>query len=186
MSLEKAQIPYQKDGQDIVSLGAYRVLETFDEAADEWREPIRDDIRAKMKRALTDFPELAHRAVTVGRMDPDADAAGRARFWNLMVLFPVDRVTSFTTVYHELAHLAIHIRNERGEDVPITSEEFCGIFGVARMPTELIDEDRVPYLGEPSVPKEEWPEICERALEYREDHHDYIKQCEKWLGVSDS
>jgi len=41
-------------------------------------------------------------------------------------------------------------------------------------------------LGEPTVPKEEWPEICERALEYRENNHDYIQQCKRWLGIIDS
>ena len=42
------------------------------------------------------------------------------------------------------------------------------------MSPEVIDESRIPYLGKPSVPREEWPGICRRALEYREDHRDYI------------
>jgi len=51
------------------------------------------------------------------------------------------------------------------------------------MPPTAIDESRIPYLGEPSAPAEEWPEICRRALRYREDHHQYIQQCKEWLGV---
>lgn len=190
---ETTQIPFQEGGRDVVGIGAFRVLETYDAAADHSDDPRyqnipegdprRGDIRAKMSRALEDFPELAGKTVTVGRTDPDDDVGGRAWFYNLLVNIPPEELTTFMTVYHELAHLAIHVRDERGEDIPHTSEEFCSIFAVARMPPRLIDERRISYLGEPSAPMEEWPEICRRALAYREDNHDYIKQCEAWLGI---
>jgi len=184
-TLHHTGIPQQKDGRDIVSVGAYRVLWTFDSACTGEFEPLRDDIRTKMGRVLEAFPELAGKTVTVGRLNPDEDAVGRARFYNYMVLFPVDRVTSWQTVYHELAHLAIHARREDGQDVPTTSEEYCSILAVSRMPVDRLDEDRIAYLGHPQVTKAEWPDICQRALEYREDHHDYIKQCKAWLEVDD-
>ena len=183
--LHRTGIPNEQNGQDVVSIGAYRVLWTFDSAASEEFDPLRDDIRSKMHHALKDFPELAGKTVTVGRLDPDADVAGRARFWNYLVLFPVDRRTSWQTVYHELAHLAIHTRDQQGEAVPTTSEEYCSIDAIARMGPQLLDEDRIAYLGEPEVPKAEWPDICERALAYREENHDYIQQCKRWLGVDD-
>jgi len=183
--LKHTSIPYQKDGADVVGVGAYRLLATFTGPASEYDEKLPDDIRSKMQRALDDFPELVGKTVTVGRLNPDEDAAGRAMFFNLLVLYPVDSVTSWTTVYHELGHLAIHVRNQRDEDVPITSEEFCSIFSVARMPTAL----RCTRCGRgqsgASAPREEWPEICQRALAYREENHDYIKQCREWLGVDD-
>lgn len=183
---DTVSIEHQRDGEDVVALGSYRLLETFSGPAAEVDEKIVEDVRRKMRRALQDFPELANKTVTVGRMDPDEDALGQARFWNLMVLFPVDRFTYFQTVYHELAHLAIHVRNQRGEDVPITSEEFCSLFAIARMPVDRIDEDRIAYFGEPSAPKEEWPEICQRALDYRDEngaHSHYIQRANEWLGT---
>ena len=186
MSHQKVGIPYKRDGQEVIGPGAYRLLETFTGPAAETDGEIVDDIRAKMKLALQDFPELAHKTVTVGRLDPDEDAVGQARFWNLVVLFPIDRYTSFQTIYHELAHLAIHIRNEEGEDVPITSEEYCSLVGIARMPANRLDEDRIAYFGHPSVPKEEWPKICQRALDYRAENganSHYIKRASEWLEV---
>ncbi|WP_324757068.1 hypothetical protein [Haloarcula montana] len=188
MSLEKAPISYDEHGEDVVGLGAYRVLETFTDAAADTDEAIVEDVRRKMRRALQDYPALAHKTVTIGRLDPDEDVLGRARFWNLLVLYPTDRYTSFQTVYHELAHLAIHIRDQRGEDVPPTSEEFCSIFAIARMPPEFLDEDRIAYLGHPSAPQKEWPEICERALEYRDENgvnSHYIQRAREWLGVDE-
>lgn len=180
-SVVDLDLPYQED-RDLVDIGSYRVLETFDEGCEGPYEPLRRDIRGKVRRALQDFPELADKTVTVGRLDPGDDVNGRAWFYNLIVNFPTDRRTPHMTVYHELGHLAIHVRDCRGEDVPITSEEFCSIFSVARMPPQLIDRDRISYLGEPEKRPERWPDICRKALQYREDNHDYIKQCQRWLG----
>ena len=39
---------------------------------------------------------------------------------------------------------------------------------------EAVDEDRAPYLGEPLVPSEEWPEGCQRTLEYRKSNRSNI------------
>lgn len=159
---------------------AYRVLDTVDEAADsetaEW-------IRHTVGRAKQDFPELHGTVVTVGRI-PDSDFAyARAFVTNNIIMLPADHRTPWDTVYHELGHLAIQHLAADGDDVPTTSEEFCSLFSVARMPVERIERSDIDYLGEPSVPKAEWPDICERALAYREEHHDYIQQAKRWLGI---
>jgi len=149
-------------------------------------EEIVQDLRSKTARALQAFDELAGKTVTVGRLDPDEDALGRAWFWNLVTLYPVAEYTPMMTVYHELAHLAIHVQRTRGEDVPITSEEYCSIVAVARMPVEHIDRDRIAYLGYPDARREDWPAICERALAYRAENganSHYIQRCKEWLGV---
>jgi hypothetical protein len=186
--MNTVSIPHERDGDDVVGYGSYRILETFSGPADEADDPVLQYLRRKMLRAMEDFPELTGKTVTVGRLDPDEDALGQAQFWNLLVKFPVDDVTSWRTVYHELAHLAIHVRNQRGEDVPPTSEPFCSIVGISRMPVDLIDGGRIAYLGYPDVPREEWPDICNRALEYRKErgaNSHYIQQCCDWLEIDD-
>jgi hypothetical protein len=47
------------------------------------------------------------------------------------------------------------------------------------------DDDgvEIPILGEPDVPKDEWPAICQDALEYRENNRNYIQQCKEWLAI---
>lgn len=180
LGITRAAIPWEREGDELVGFGAFRILEAFDGGA---AEEIREDVRSKMETALRAFPELAGTTVTVGRLAPDDDVRGRAMFHNFLVSFPVSEYTSHQTVYHELAHLAIHVRNERGEDVPITSEEFCSILGVSRMPPDQLYRDDISYLGKPDVPKDDWPDICQRALEYREEHRNYIQQCRQWLGI---
>jgi hypothetical protein len=34
-----------------------------------------------------------------------------------------------------------------------------------------------------TVPKDEWPEICQRALDYRDNHRNYIQKCTEWLKI---
>jgi hypothetical protein len=162
------------------SQASFRVLESYERAAGE---DTADTLRRRYTRALPQYPELAGQTVTIGRLDPDDEKAGRAWFYNFLNNYPVDEPPTLMVVYHELAHLAIHVRHERGEDVPITSEPFCSIVAVARMPPEHIYENGIAYLGRPSAPATEWPDICRRALEYREENHDYIKQCKEWLEI---
>lgn len=185
---DTVSIPHDRDGDDVVGMGSYRVLETFDSRADE---DLRTDLREKTKLALKDYPELAGKTVTIGRIDPDQDASAQAFFHNLLTVYHTDRFPSIQTVYHELAHLAIFVQHERGEDVPLSSERYCSIVAVSRMPVRYLEHDNredISYLGEPSVPKEEWPEICERALKYRADrgaNSHYIKRCQEWLEIED-
>ena len=187
MSDVEQSLPYVHDWWFDAVSATFRVLETFDEVATGAWEPLRCDIRGKVYRALQDYPELAGRTVTVGRLDPDRDdLSGQAWPHNDLIMFHADRPTSFQAVYHELGHLAIHALDRRGEDVPPTSEEFCSIFSVARMPPHLVNRDTIAYIGEPSVPSHEWPDICRRALGYRDENgagSHYVKRCRGWLGV---
>lgn len=183
MSTEKVSIPSGEDEDFICSLGAYRVLESYGYAVE--KETV-DSVKRMMKGALTHYPELAGKTVNVGVI-PDTDFAyARAFVKNWFIALPAyedGRRPVWDLVYHELAHIAIEVRYERGEDVPHTSEEYCSLFALSRMPDHRIERDDIDYIGEPSVPKEEWPGICERALGYREDHHNYIQKAREWLGV---
>lgn len=185
MSTQRVSIALPEEDDGIAGVGAFRVLESFATAADA---AIQSDVRWRVGRAITDFPELVGTTVTVARLDPsaaDTGTRGEAEMLNRIIYLPAERRSSFQTVYHELGHLAIEILNDRGEDVPTTSEAYCSIFSVARMPPAFVERPTISYLGEPSVPNEEWPEICKRALAYREEHHDYIKQACEWLEIED-
>lgn len=175
-----AAIDYERDGQEVRGLAAWRILEHFGGQADE---DVLESVKKRLPIALRDFPALAHETVNVGVLYENADAQAQAFGYNRLICLPPDEPTTNVTLWHELGHVAIRVRYENGEDVAKTSEEYCSIYSVARMPPEVIDENRIPYLGEPSVPRKEWPDICRRALEYREDHHDYIQQCKEWLEI---
>lgn len=183
MSTEKVNIPSGQGEDWISSLGAYRVLEAYGEAVEKQTV---DQVKQMMKGALTHFPELAGKTVNVGVI-PDTDFAyARAFVKNRFIALPAfedGRRPRWDLLYHELAHVAIEIRYERGEDVPHTSEEYCSILAVSRMPPHRIEREDIDYIGEPSVPKEEWPDICKRALAYRENHRNYIQKAREWLGV---
>jgi len=144
------------------------------------------DLADRVALALTDFPELAGEQITIALDQPDMDRTAAAWPISRIVLVPRAQYLTNVTIYHELGHLAIRVLDERGTDVPTTSEPYCSIFSMARMPADRVDEQRIPYLEDPTAPEEVLPEICERALEYREEHHDYIAQCNRWLTGADA
>ena len=164
------------------------MLETWDDHASGELEPLREDVRTRLPRALEDWPELSAETVTVARLDPkhdDTNVNAQAGMVNRIIYLPANTVTSWVTFYHELGHLAIQVRNENGADLPHTSEEFCSIFSMARMPKSLVDTDYVPYLGRPALRPQRWPYVCQKALDYRENHRDYIQQAKDWLRVGE-
>lgn len=177
---QRVGINYERDGRDVRGLAAWRVLEHFGGLADE---DVLESVKKRLPVALKDFPALAHETVNVGVLYENADASAQAFGYNRLICLPPDETTTNVTLWHELGHVAIRVRYENGEDVSKTSEEFCSIYSVARMPPEAIDENRVPYLGEPSVPKEEWPAIAQRALEYRKEKRNYIQKAKEWYDV---
>lgn len=161
-----------------VGFGLFRVLDTVE----EYYAYDLDDVKYRLSNALRDFPELANETVTVARDDPKDDRKAGAWPWSRIIFIPDDQRISNVTLYHELGHLAIQIRAMDGQDVPVTSEEFCSIFSMARMPTARVDEDRIPYLDESEVSRGLHPKICKTALQYREKRRNYIQQCNAWLS----
>ena len=178
-------VDYQIGPQYAHATASWRVLDTFDGNVDESKDWLRGKTRTTLRQALEHFPELSGETVTVVRLDPkvlDRDqAVAQAGPLNRLVYLPTSQVTTLVTMYHELAHLAIAVLDENGADVPTSSEEFCSLFAMARMPVDRIDEERIPYFDEPSIEKERWPEVCRAALEYREHNHANIQQAQRWL-----
>ena len=174
--------PHYSGGIDTIGTASFRVLGAFDRVA---TADVRERVRTVVGRALEDFPELAGETVTIARRMEWDDHLGRADMVSRIVYLPPDHPTSFVTAYHELAHLAIQVHAEQDADVPVTSEEFCGLFGVSRMSPALIDEWRIPYFDEPEIEKELWPDVCLQALQYRLENHDYVKQAGRWLTGED-
>ena len=148
------------------------------------KHKFKEELIKKVKEAVKYFPELENETIYVGILDSKDDADGRADSVNRIIKFRIDVKPTYVTIFHELMHVVIRIMHEKGEKVPLTSEKFCSISAMARMPPELIDEEVIPYIGTPKVPKHLIPEICRRALEYRKHHRNYIEKCEEWLGCS--
>lgn len=162
------------------SLGSYRVIESVERDLDDGELAT---LKRRIQSSLRYFPELNETTVTIAKKPEAHRWYAEADSDNDIVFLPTHELCSRTVICHELAHLVIYKLDDAGADVPVTSEEFCSIFAIARMAPEDIDADWISYLGEPSVPREEWPGICRRALEYREDHHNYIQQCQGWLEI---
>lgn len=186
MSTDKVNIPSGEDDKWVMGRGAFRILEAYGRALSD---DTLEYLRHMMTGALTNFPELGGETVSVGHIPETDFAHARAFVKNRIICLPgydPGHRPFWDLLYHELAHVAIEVRWENGEDVPHTSEEYCSILAVSRMPTHRIERDDIDYLGEPAVPKDEWPDICQRALDYRREHgagSHYIKRCRAWLGV---
>lgn len=167
---------------------SYRILESLHSRA----EYDLDNLRDQLKLACDHYPQLGGRTVTVGcRQSPGSEHSlftpyASAEPVNYYIRLPVETQPSHQVVFHELAHLEIYERERFGAAVPESSEEFCSIYTVARMPPDVLYRDDIAYLGEPSVPKDDWPAICRRALEYRDENganSHYIKRCKEWLQI---
>lgn len=171
-------------------VGSYRILDSVERRlSDAWLQ----DLKRRLYQAIQYFPELDSETVTVGvNQDPQNRDYDRwnpyasAESVNFLIRIPTHEEVSNVTLFHELAHLAIHVLDVPGEDVPASSEEFCSIFAIARQPVQLIDEDRIPYLGSPRAPFCDWPAICQDALAYRDErgtNSHYIQNCRERLEV---
>lgn len=167
----------------------YRILDSVEERLLEERL---DGLRRQLGTACAHFPYIAHRTVTVGCREDIGEEHSRwtpyasAESINHLIRIPVEEHPSNQTIFHEIAHLEIYERSEDGANVPETSEEFCSIYAVARMPPEWVVRDSrndIAYLGEPTVARKRWPVTCRHALEYRDRHRNYIQQCKEWLGI---
>lgn len=161
---------------------SYRILDSI---RDRLSQKATKDLNDRVYDALEYFPELADETVIVGWIHPEVDDSvnGRAYSQNRMFNLRANQYTTNVTLYHELGHLAIWELRQQGEDHPKTSEEYCSIFSMARMPPKAVDEQRIPYLGKSPLDTERFPEICERALDYRNNHRNYIQKCKEWLEI---
>jgi hypothetical protein len=91
--------------------------------------------------------------------------------------------TTFTQ--GSIVDIAKRVAAHWNADHPLTSEPYCSIKTIARMPPDLVYREHIAYLGTPGVPKDEYPEICQEALEYREEHRNYIQKAIEWLEIND-
>jgi hypothetical protein len=176
--------------RELLAHSNYRILDSLKRRVDE--ETLAD-LRERVWRALEDFDALAGETVTVGcRRQPEN--TNYSRGWNpyasaepvnRIIRVPTHERCSDVTLYHELAHLAIHAANENGAEHPETSERFCSLYAIARQPPDRIDEQRIPYFGQPEPPEREWPGIAQEALAYREENHDYIQEARRMFGLKE-
>ena len=119
-------------------------------------------------KAMPFFPELD--VVYLGITD-DHHCKACADNRNNLIKYNLNDEPKFTTIFHELGHLVTPLIGG-----PKNSEPFASLIAFSRIPTELIDEDHIPYLGTPKFPKSEWPKLCLKALEFRKTNRNYIQK----------
>ena len=150
-----------------------------------YRFPVFDVLVFQMvSRALNYFPELEGETVYVGvrRKTCMGDVRGAADSENNIVFFNPRDPPSYVTVFHELMHLVVAKLRREGRKVPRT-EAYVSIAAVARMPSHLVDENRIPYVVE-EVPEHlapKLPELCRKALEHRKHRRNYIQYLKKLI-----
>lgn len=163
-----------------------RLLESV---VDQMSPGLQESLLNRLRTVTASFPALDGGSVTVAKKRPDSELLGspvaQADPHNNIVFVPVDEYTFTDTLYHELAHLAVHERVRAGEDHPRTSEPYTSLYALARMDADEIEMNVIPYVGAPTVPKAEWPEIAQTALDERGEWHAYIQRAQIRLGVED-
>jgi len=167
---------------------AYVLLESFEDHVNAELDSPLSDVRQWLKTGFNQVPELAGETIYIGITHEEITYHGEPHamadpYNRIIYLNQGCMVEGYQTLCHELMHILIRKELEQGKDRPITSEEYCSIRTIAAMDPDLLYRDDIAYLGEPDVPKDDWPEICQRALEYRENHRNYIQQCKGWLEV---
>ena len=141
------------------------------------------EIISKLDRALDYFPEVIP-PIYIGITDTNRFLA-TVNPSNQIIFWRLDDEPTYITAFHEIAHIAVYLHNKTATEKWPKTEEFASIFAISRMPPELVDEARVPYIGVINEPdKGKLPELCRKALEYRNKGHNYIqflrKQLEKY------
>jgi len=170
----------------------FRFLDSVKEHLEsEWSDSPQgiEDVRVMVRRSLEHFPKLHDRTITVAVTHSEStwheEPYAMADPHNNVIYLNSDSATEYQTIFHELTHILIRVENDNGADHPQTSEPYCSILAVSKMPSDMVFRDHIAYLGEPTVPNEEYPEICQEALEYREDNRNYIQKCKAWLGINE-
>ena len=146
----------------------------------------------KINCALDSFPELRNRTVYIGLLNRGLDVhfAG-VDVDNLILSFNRNIILSLekepeldglnTTIFHELMHIVTSIKK-----LPQT-EEYCSIYATARMPSDLVDSDEIPYITENGDRKTN-ADLCRKAVEFNESgkrgYIKYLKSLVKEIDLS--
>jgi len=166
----------------------YTLFESFEDYVETELDSSLRDVQKWLKTGLKQYPELAGETIYIGITHEDisyhGEPRGMADPYNRIVYLNKDCMKEgYQTLCHELMHILIRNEVEQGKDRPITSEEYCSIRTIAQMDSDLLYRDDIAYFGTPDAPKDEWPEICQRALDYRENHRNYLQKCTEWLEI---
>ena len=174
------------------TLPQFRFLDSVEEHLEsEWSDSPQsiEDVRVLVRRSLEHFPKLHDRTITVGVTHPESTWHGEPHAMadphNNVIYLNSDSATEYQTIFHELTHILIRVENDNGAEHPQTSEEYCSIYAVSKMPPDLVFREDIAYLGTPGVSKEQYPAICQSALEYRENNRNYIQKAKEWLEIND-
>jgi len=138
------------------------------------------ELKRMVRHAVKYFPELADETIYVGVLEKCTEI-GKASSINRLIMFRVDVKPTYTAIFHELMHIATRVLHEKGHRVPYTSEEYCSIAAMARMPPSMVDSDTIPYIGKARIPRHLIPKVCQQALEYRKHHRNYIQYLTKLI-----
>lgn len=168
----------------------YVLMESFEAYVENEFGSSLEEVKRWLRTGLEQFPELAEDTVYVGITHEEITYHGEPHamadpYNNIIYLNRGCMAEGYQTLCHELMHLLIYKEDENGKNRPKTSEEYCSIRTIAKMESSMLYRDDISYLGEPEVPKDEWPGICQDALDYREDHRNYIQKAKEWLKIND-
>lgn len=167
---------------------SYHLLESFKDYTDDEIDSSLRQVQKWIKTGFKQVPELAGETIYVGITHDEITHHGEphamADPYNRIIYLNRGCIAEgYQTLCHELMHVLIRKEVENGNDRPITSEEYCSIRTIATMDADLLYRDDIAYLGEPNAAKDDWPHICQRALDYREDNRNYIQKCTEWLKI---
>jgi len=109
--------------------------------------------KQRFEKVLPFFPEIDETITVAATHDGVSPVAvgepnAMADPYNRIIYLNEDSCLEYITLFHELSHIAIQIRRNNGEDHPNTSEEYCSIFAVSRMPDDIVDysvRNKIPY-----------------------------------------
>ena len=138
--------------------------------------PYADEILKKVTKAIEYFPEITTPIQLARHGTKGANYAIAYVRWHGVVIpeinFNIRFNSSMNTIFHEIGHVLQYSDRE----IPF-GEESCSIFALARMPTDLVDSNKIPYIG--LVPMDKVQYYCKMALDQRNNQkcRSYIK----WL-----
>jgi hypothetical protein len=128
------------------------------------------EIIHKMGLALTYFPEIETIKIGIHGRCGGSGCIANANYSDLSVNFNLHYLPSYNTIFHELGHIL-----QFKKKAP-NGEEAASIFGLSRMPIEMVESNFIPYIG--LAPADMIPSYCQAAIGERVNGR---KQYIKWL-----